>query len=354
MQKLSSEDKTIHDQFTDYGRNAKEWMKKCVFLLPKIEQREIWAKKGFPNIYEYARKLAGMSRNKVNESLRILKITDGFPEIIKVIKQKGIFAVKPVVNLLTKETELFWAQRTLEMKKSTLETFVKDYKKEHKSAHSSDHHDSDHASDRPGAGSPQNNGSNKPNLFQDGKFEVHEKTAPKIQLSMKLGTETFNELKKIKDIEDWDDAMKKILKYYQKGIEAEEKQLQEQLNKEKPSPVTSKSRTIPTAIKNYVKTRSHNICEHPNCKKPGKHIHHTEPFSIRKIHDPDKLLFLCEEHHQIIHLGYIDDDIESSSSGRHAQKLEIKPQIFWQQINKLPDYDLKNMINTQVASFRQF
>lgn len=130
MKKLSSKDKTIHDQFSAYGKNAKEWMNKCVLLLPQIEKNEIWAKKGFSNIHEYAGKLAGMSRNKVNESLRILKKTENLPAIREVIEKKGIFAVKPVVSIATIETDQLWAKKATEMKKSTLETFVRDYRKE--------------------------------------------------------------------------------------------------------------------------------------------------------------------------------------------------------------------------------
>ncbi len=44
---LSSIDKKLHDQFSEYGLRAKEWMRKCVMLLPELEKREIWKKKGF-------------------------------------------------------------------------------------------------------------------------------------------------------------------------------------------------------------------------------------------------------------------------------------------------------------------
>lgn len=186
---------------------------------------------------------------------------------------------------------------------------------------------------------------------------------------MKLEPEVLQILKKIKGDDDWNFIMKKMLESYQKELgikqkqhEAEEKQFQTELKREKPEAVKSGNHTINTAIKNYIKKRSKGMCEHPNCKKPGKHIHHTEPFSLKKVHDPDKLVFLCEEHHQIIHLGYIDDtnlEAKTGQSEQFAKSYQSKhiqstrPIISWKQIEKLPVYDLKNVINQNIANFRK-
>lgn len=346
MRALSPKDKTIHDQFSTYGKNAKEWMKKCVLLLQEIEKNRIWEKKSFSSIYEYAAKIAGMSRNKVNEGLRILKKTENLPAIRKVIEQKGIFAIKPVVNIATRETDQFWAKRASEMRKSTLETFVRDYRKEHEVSHDNQ------TLGRPGAGSPTNNRLNRPNLFRDN-LEGHGRTDSKIQVSMKLDLEILDALKKIKGEGDWNQAIGKLLKYSQKAIEeeqkkleAEDKKLQEELQQEKPGEVRTNTHKVTTSIKNYIKKRSKGKCEHPNCNKPGKHIHHIDPFALTKKHDPDRLVYLCEEHHQIIHLGYIDDDCIVPETKRLPVETKINS---WHQINKLPIYDIKNIINRRVA-----
>lgn len=331
MKKLSPKDKAIHDQFSIYGKNAKEWINKCILLLPQVEKNRIWEKKRFSSIYEYAAKLAGMSRNKVNESLRILEKTENLPAIRKIIEKKGIFAVKPVVNIATIETDQLWAKKASEMSKSTLETFVRDYKAEHPklqtTVYAVDNFFCDQAG-RPGAGSPRENGLIKPIIFRN--------TIPKIQLSMKLDKEVISALENIKADEDWNIVMKKILSYYKKGLEAE----QSELIKEKPETIYTSKRNINSAIKKFISKRSKDICEHPNCNKPGKHIHHTEPFALRKVHDPDRLVHLCKEHHQIIHLGYIDDF-----------RCDTEPTIEWKQIEKLPSYDLKNIINQNITSY---
>lgn len=183
---------------------------------------------------------------------------------------------------------------------------------------------------------------------------------------MKLEPEVLQMLKKIKGDYDWNFLMKKMLKSYQKKLEIEqkqheeeEKQFQQELKQEKPEAVQSNNHAVTAAIKNYLIKRSKGRCEHPNCKKPGKHIHHTDPFALKKVHDPDKLVFLCEEHHQIIHLGYIDDGTFEPEILQLAQDYQfesIKPSkstISWKQIDKLPGYDLKNVINQKIAEFKK-
>jgi hypothetical protein len=108
----------LHEKFVEYGRNAKEWMRKCVLLLPEIEKERIWKKKGFGSIYEYAAKLAGMSRWQVEDALRILKKIGDKPFLQQVVEKKGINSVRPVVTIATKEFVKPVLVRNWKMKKS--------------------------------------------------------------------------------------------------------------------------------------------------------------------------------------------------------------------------------------------
>ena len=40
-------EKNLHERFSFYGKNAKEWTRKCALLLPEINRLRIWEKKGF-------------------------------------------------------------------------------------------------------------------------------------------------------------------------------------------------------------------------------------------------------------------------------------------------------------------
>lgn len=278
---MNNKDKIIHDQFSQYGRNAKEWMHKCVLMLPKIEKNRIWEKKGFDSIYEYAAKLSGMSRYKVTDSLRVLRNLKDKPEIMKVAKKKGLNAVRPVATIASQKTDKFWAEKSQKMSKHTLETFVKDFKTE-----------------------------SGPGTTLSPKNSTH-----KIKVEMELDEDLYKVLSNLKGDGDWNDAIKKLLK---------------------PKPIKTKSRKAPQKIQTFIQRRSKNLCEHPTCHKPAAQLHHTEPFAIHKEHDPDKILHLCKSHHKIIHHGYID---ETES---------------WQQIDKLPSYDIKNRINKRIADFQSY
>ncbi|KKQ69849.1 MAG: hypothetical protein UT33_C0021G0001, partial [Candidatus Peregrinibacteria bacterium GW2011_GWC2_39_14] len=37
-------ERDLHQKFVFYGKNAREWMRKCTLLLPEIEKHEIWKK----------------------------------------------------------------------------------------------------------------------------------------------------------------------------------------------------------------------------------------------------------------------------------------------------------------------
>ncbi|MBD3330485.1 hypothetical protein GF354_03060 [Candidatus Peregrinibacteria bacterium] len=301
---MNKKDKILHDEFCRYGRNAREWMHKCVLMLPKIERNRIWEKKGFDSIYDYARVIAGMSRYKVNDSLRILRKIKNKPELMEVAENKGIQAVRPVACIATEDNQKFWADKAKKMSKNTLVTFVKDFKEEK------------YCDDGAGTGSPTKNGLIERGLNQ------------KEQLSMKLDKELIEKLKKIKGKGDWNEAMKKLLELSEKGMEAEKRQSKI----EKPKPVKNRSRKIPKKIETYINRRSQGICEHPNCYKSAKNIHHTEAFALTKTHDPDKLKHLCVEHHKIIHLGFLEEQ-------------------HWRPIDALPYYDIMNLINGRIAEY---
>ncbi len=130
MAVMNDLERKIHQQFSDYGRNAREWMRKCELLLPEIERRQIWRKKRFASIYEYAAKIAGMSKVRVDDSLRIYKKIEDKPSLLELAQRKGLQSVRPVAVIATDETDEFWAEKAGSMSKLALQTYVHDYRLE--------------------------------------------------------------------------------------------------------------------------------------------------------------------------------------------------------------------------------
>ncbi len=311
MPKISAEEKIIHDQFVQYGRNSKEWMRKCILLLPHIEKHKIWEKKGFNSIYEYAGKLAGMSRYKVNESLRILKKVEDKPELMKVVERRGIFAVKPVVTLATQQTAKFWADKASIMTKNTLETFVKEFKKEQVNFENLDGLLKPNEGD---FGRPRtsqeiavedifediNAEKNSPKKVQTEIFETNS-IAEQTYITMQLDPEVAQELSKLKGQGgSWNGLIKHLLQIRKK-----------QLDTQKPEPVGTDSRHIPNKIQRFVKERHNGQCAFPDCIKPAKIFQHTQRWALENVHDSDRLYWLCKEHERLAHLGLIENEEQS-------------------------------------------
>ena len=260
MEKIDARSVELHVQFSECGKNAKEWARRCMLLLPDIDRYKVWRKKGFGSLYEYAAKIAGLSRNQVDESLRILKKIEGMPALQKVVSSKGLWAVKPVATVATKETEKEWADRVESMSRREVEVFVKGMRTE---------------SARAGA------------EIQPGKVFV----------TMSLNPQVLDQLKKLKGSGEWEDAIKKLLNLRKEKIE----------NK-KPDPVQSESRHIPKPIERFVKRRDNYRCVVPGCGRKFSELHHADGFSRVKCHDPDRIFCLCSGHHDLAHRGLIANE----------------------------------------------
>jgi len=257
MAALNSKDQALHQQFSDYGRNAKEWMRKCELLLPEIERRKVWCKKRFSSIYEYAAKLAGMSRARVDDSLRIFDRIQDKPSLLKLAKERGLQRVRPVATIATLDDEFFWAEKARQMTKNTLETYVHDYRLENRL--------------RTG---------NEPEKVV---FQV------KQELSKKL-----EQLKKRADFET---LLEKFVEAVERQDEAKKKKKVETL-----------SRHIPTQIQHYVEYKTAGLCAYPGCTRPATSLHHTQRWALEKVHDPDRLQALCTAHERLAHKGLIDNE----------------------------------------------
>src|SRR3989338_6004334 len=126
MEKLTLQETTLHNEFTRYGKNAKEWLRKCAILLPRIEATGLWRKKGFSSLTHYAAVIAGMNHDQTREALRIMRKIQDKPALLKVVKEKGLGAVRPVVAVVTRETDEFWAEKASTLTVRGLETVVRE------------------------------------------------------------------------------------------------------------------------------------------------------------------------------------------------------------------------------------
>ncbi len=296
---MNESERIIHAQFVHYGRNAREWLKKCALLLPRIEEKRIWRKKGFSSIYEYCAKLAGMSRTSVDEALRVLKKIEDKPELLRVVETHGIQRVRPIAAIATAETAVFWAEKARDMSKNTLETYVRDYRRE--------------ILPREEISGKENSSGVRATAEMEvaaalGTSNIDPVARQKLLIAMELDSEIAQKLLKLKGAGDWNELMKNLLAAREENLE-----------KQKPEQAATKSRHIPANIKHHAIKKTNGQCAYPDCTKPYESLHHTQRFALEKIHDPDRLAPLCKSHERIAHLGLIDNEETPSENWRLRQ-----------------------------------
>ena len=236
----------IHEKFAYHGKHASKHINECKILLPEIERQMIWKEKGYGSIYEYAAKLACLSRGQVDDALRIMRRIEDKPELIEVARKKSINAVRPVAAIATKEDAWDWTEKAVKMSKHALELHVRE--------------------SRTGT----------------------EKQAHTIE--MELSQEIEDELKTLKGSGDWNELMRELLEA--------RKRLHEQ---NKPEKQENAKRYIPKIIEKWVIKTTNGQCSEPGCYKLYHVLHHEDPFSENSTHDPDRIKPVCKEHHELEH-----------------------------------------------------
>ncbi|MFH0820757.1 MAG: hypothetical protein V1908_03200 [Candidatus Peregrinibacteria bacterium] len=280
MEKFEHE---LHAKFVEYGSNSKTWMRKCILLLPEIEKHRIWKKKGFASIYEYAAKLAGMTKNTVDDALRILEKISGKPNLQLVAEAKGLGAVRPVVTMATPDTEKFWARKAAAMSIHTLETYVREVK-------------------RQGGVDIFRHVTEIQNKKEDGMAVNRDE---RVCITMDLDQSVAEMLLKLKGQEGWNTLMKELLEMRE-----------EKLASEQPTAVVNAKRYIPARIKNHVLRKTNGACAYQGCTKPYKILHHTQRFALHPEHDPQTLIPLCNGHERLAHHGMIEMEQERPEQWR--------------------------------------
>ena len=254
-------DKQLYKLCKKYGLDALEARRKFAGLLPEVFRRRLFEKKGFGSIYEFAARLAGMSREQVDKVIRLERNFEEMP-VLKGALVRGEVSSNKLVRVAsiatpTNQEELL--EKTRQLSSRALEVFVQDIKKQ--------------------------DGSNKPEMVQN---SLHVQT-----------------------LELDEDVEKQLAELQQKGIDvnvflreclqkrnqeiAEEK---EKLSKEA---MPTKSRYIKADVKQLIKKEHGTKCSIPGCNKSAKVLHHSRRFSLVSIHDPNFISPQCDEHHEISH-----------------------------------------------------
>ena len=113
-----------------YGTQAKIWRQKFIGLLPEVFKRNLYAKKGFPSIFEFAAILCGLSEAQVRLALNLEKRCEDKPLLREMFVEGEVSMNKlaRVVSIATPENEEQLAAQIKLLPQKALETLVRDIK----------------------------------------------------------------------------------------------------------------------------------------------------------------------------------------------------------------------------------
>ena len=121
---------------------------------------------------------------------------------------------------------------------------------------------------------------------------------------MQLSAKLAERLEKLKGGKSWEE----LVENWVSSKEIEREKAQRELEAEKPAAVKTSSEHIPNKIRSYVWARADGKCEFPGCGKEAEHLHHIDRFALKKVHDPDRIVALCQAHHDLAHRGLIKNE----------------------------------------------
>lgn len=266
LYRLNMTDEKLYQLCKQYGRAARRWRQKFIGLLPEVNRRRLYEKKGCASIFEFAAKLAGLSQEQVRLALNLEKRFEDKPAL-KTLLTEGevsLHKLERIAPIATLENEEELAEKVRVLSKNALETLARDERL------------------------VQNeNGLAKP-LFDT-------KSTPGRTLNFELSHELIAELNELHaQGRDMNKLLINLLQERKEKIEEQKEELSE-------AATSTESRYIPAKILAFLKEEYGDKCSIKTCFRPAVETHHSQRFSLASIHDPKYLAPLCHEHHSIAH-----------------------------------------------------
>ena len=262
-------DEKLFRMARQFGRNALLWRRRFIGLLPEVDRRRLWEKKGYESVFVFAQKLAGLTQEQVRRVLNLERKFEATPVLRKMLVtgEVSVNKLARVASIATQENERELAEKVKVLPQKAIETFVRDEKY-------ALHEENE-----------------MQNGFLEPKTEVKSVRAHNLGLSDEVTTKLLELQEKGIDLNEF---LLETLEKREVEIEQEKEKIAENLKE-------TGSRYVPIKTKRVLRKEHGGKCSIPSCCKPAVALHHTQPFALRRRHDPRYLAPLCKEHHAIAH-----------------------------------------------------
>lgn len=298
-------DTELYHLCQEYGGNARLWKRRFAGLLPEVMRRQLYKRKGFGSIYEFAFKLGSLSQNSVDKILQLAVRLEDKPCLKQQLESgsQGWSKLEKVSFIAEPETDKEWADKVEKMSSNALQTYIQEKRRVA-------------FTEIPKAAclTPGSEQENTLNLMQWGSmtFPVAPETekrlrALKYQLEKeKKATLTFNE----------------VFQFLFQHNAPQEPQVVIQVC---PSCAARKAaqatnRPIPASVRRLIYAKYQGFCAFPLCKRPATSLHHTKRYRLSPSHDPKNIVPVCTSHERLLHSGMIENEEDEPRQWRLRQK----------------------------------
>lgn len=296
-------DDELYAKCQQYGTNAKGWLRRFAGLLPEVAKRGLYRRKGFISIHEFANKIGGMSNFAVDRLLNLHEKLKDKPALLKQFEggEQAWSKVEKVAYIATAETDKEWAKKVEILPSRVLDICVKDARKklltDSNSSHSDEFKNNSQISQLP---IPNNTEILQP--YTRFSFPISQK----VDFELRLLKQRLEKMKK--SCLSWDQVFEVVASGELIPCpKCANKKTVVQLCPDcaKKRLLAFRGRAIPVAVKQIIKAKYGDKCAFPSCKKPAAILHHTKRYSLQKNHDPNFIVPLCKDHHELAHKGMI-------------------------------------------------
>ena len=123
-------DKQLYILCKKYGAECLRWRRRFEGLLPEVNRRRLFEKKGFGSIFEFSARLAGLSKEQVKRVLNLDRLFENRPVLRRLLANGEVSAsrLSRITAVATSENESYWAEQTRNLSFKALNTLVRDVK----------------------------------------------------------------------------------------------------------------------------------------------------------------------------------------------------------------------------------
>ncbi len=287
-----------------WGAEALEARHKFIGLLPEVNSRSLYERRGYSSIYHFAATLGGVSEQLVNEVLRLEKRFEEMPKLHTALVngEIGLSKLARIASVVEVKNEGEICEKIRSLSRRAVDVLVKEMKVEIESP--TEHN-----------GLFEGKNEAKTLAGQNHDFEILSALSPEVKAKLKELIDKEIDINEI-FLNAMAEREKELARQKAEIVKAQnEKHLVKNVveisksevpNSPDAAPVVSgkllaKSRHIPVKIRNILKMEFGSKCSYPGCHLRAEQIHHEKLFAYFGEHDPRVMKPLCRGHHELAH-----------------------------------------------------